>query len=77
MTRDDRKQLLTLACAADRAAWAEACRPEPGPSRAAQLADTALTYLEPFVGLLPGRIGRWMRRAAFLTRLGRQFGFVR
>lgn len=77
MTRDERKQLLTLACAADRAAWAEACRPVPGPSRAAQMADRALLMLEPISGFLPGRLGRWIRRASLLARLGRHFGLVR
>lgn len=77
MTRDERKQLLTLACAADRAAWAEACRPVPGPSRAAQIADRAMTVLEPISGFLPGGIGRWVRRATLLARLGRHLGLVR
>lgn len=77
MTREERKQLLTLACATDRAAWAEACRPEPGPSRAAQVADRALLFLEPVTGFLPGRIGRWVRRAALLARLGRHLGLMR
>ena len=34
--RDERKQLLALACAADRVAWCDACQPAPVRSRAAQ-----------------------------------------
>jgi hypothetical protein len=77
LTRTERKQLLALACASDRAAWAHACRPAPPRSPIAQIASEAIRYLEPFSNLLPGRIGRLLRGAGFLTNLGRQFGWLR
>ena len=76
LTRAERKQLLALACMADRSAWTHACRPAPARSPMAQIATEVLRYLEPFSSLLPGRMGRWLRGASFLTNLGRQFGFL-
>jgi hypothetical protein len=71
----ERKELLVLACEVDRAAWRQACR--PARSRGAQLAHDLLGYLESFSSFFPGRVGRWLRGASFLTRLGRQFGWLR
>lgn len=76
-TRNERKELLILACAADRGAWLAACRQAPARSRGAQLASDLLGYLEPLSSVLPGRLGRWLRGASFLTNLGRQFGWLR
>ena len=66
----ERKQRLVLACMADRAAWAAACEPRPQPPLAK--AGRIFQLLEPFTVLLPGRIGRWLRKAQFLTKIGRQ-----
>jgi hypothetical protein len=74
--RNERKELLVLACEVDRAAWRRACRPTPA-SRAAQFAHQMLGWLEPFGALLPGRLGHWLRSGGFLLRLGRQFGWLR
>lgn len=68
----ERKQRLVLACMADRAAWAQACEPRPQPPLAK--AGHILKLLEPLTFLLPGRLGRWIRKAEFLTILGRQLG---
>lgn len=76
LTREERKQLLALACAADRTAWVHSCRPAPPRSPAAQIANEMFKYIEPFSNLLPGRIGRWVRNISFLTSLGRQFGLL-
>ena len=76
MTLAERKQLLALACAADRAAWVHACRPAPPQNPTARIATEIFSYLEPFSHLLPGRLGRWLRGATFLTNLGRQFGWL-
>lgn len=75
-TRTERKELLVLACEVDRAAWRQACRPS-GTHPALQAAQRILGYLEPFTGLLPGRLGRWVRGGGFLLQLGRQFGWLR
>jgi hypothetical protein len=74
LTRAERKQLLALACAADRSAWQHACRPvatQPG-----EMAGRLLSMAEPFVALLPARVGRWLRGAKFFTNIGRQLGFL-
>jgi len=76
LTRAERKQLLALACAADRAAWVHACRPAPARSPMMQFANQVFRYIEPFSHLLPGRMGRWLRGASFLTNLGRQLGWL-
>ena len=76
MTIAERKQLLALACAADRASWVHACRPAPARSPLAQIATEIFGYLQPFSHLLPGRMGKWLRGATFLTNLGRQFGWL-
>ena len=76
LTREERKRLLTLACAADRSAWIHACRPAPALSPMAQIATEAIRYIEPFTHLIPGRIGRWVRSATFLTNIGRQLGWL-
>lgn len=67
---EERKRLLVLACMADRAAWAQACAPRPQPPLA--MAGRILQLLEPLTVLLPGKIGRWLRKAQFLTKIGRQ-----
>ncbi len=72
LTREDRKQLLILACEADRVAWCNACRPAPRPP--VQLAAQILGMLEPVVSFIPGWPGRWLRNVNFFARLGRQFG---
>ena len=77
LTRAERKQLLALACAADRAAWAQACRPAPARNGVEQIATELFRYVEPFSHLLPGRLGRWVRGASFLTSIGRQLGWLR
>lgn len=68
----ERKQRLVLACMADRAAWAQACEPRPQPPLAK--AANILKMLEPLTFLIPGRLGRWIRKAGFLTLIGRQLG---
>lgn len=75
--RDERKQLLTLVCAADRAAWVRAFRPLPPATPAAQLAGDLLGQLETLGAFLPGRLGRWLRRATVFANLGRQLGWLR
>jgi len=70
----ERKRLLVLACAADRAAWTHACRPRQ--RQPAQLIGSLLKAIEPVTALLPGRVGRWLRRANFLARAGRQLGWL-
>ena len=72
LSRDERKQRLILACMADRASWVAAC--EPGPQPPLAMVGRVLQMIEPFVALLPGRMGRWLRNAQFLTRLSRQLG---
>jgi hypothetical protein len=74
MTRKERKQLLIRACAADRNAWAQACRARQ--RRPAQLAGSLLKALEPVTALLPGRIGRWVSGTNMLVRLGRRLGWL-
>jgi len=73
--RTERKELLVLACEVDRASWRQACQPARSPGR--QLAHDLLGYVETFSSLLPGRLGRWLRGASFLTSLGRQLGWLR
>ena len=75
-SRTERKELLVLACAVDRVAWRQASlAPARHPGR--QLLHDALGCLEPFSHLLPGRLGRWLRGARFLTQLGRMLGWPR
>lgn len=74
LSREDRKQLLILACQADRIAWCDSCRPRPRPPAA--LAANVLSFLEPLFSLVPGLPGRWLRRMGFFTRLARQFGIL-
>lgn len=74
LTTAERKQLLALACAADRAAWVNACRPAPPRTPLAAVGDEVMRYLEPFSHLIPGKIGRWVRNLSFFANLGRQFG---
>jgi len=76
VTRDERKQLLALSCARDRLAWVNACRPAAPRSPLAQIASEAANYIEPFSHFLPKRIVKWIRRATFLTSIGRQFGWM-
>jgi hypothetical protein len=76
LSRAERKQLLALACVADRAAWVYACRPAPPSSPVVQIANNVMGYLEPFLGFLPGRVGRWIRGARVVTSVVRQFGWL-
>ena len=72
LSRSERKQRLVLACMADRAAWVQAC--EPGPQPPLAMLGRVFQMIEPFAALLPGRLGRWLRNAQFLTKIGRQVG---
>jgi hypothetical protein len=74
-SRQERKELLALACEVDRVSWIQACQP----SRQAGLrvVGDLLGYIEPFTHLLPNRLGGLLRGATFLTQLGRQFGWLR
>lgn len=74
LTRDERKQLLVLACQIDRVAWCDSCRPRPRPPTA--LVVGLLGFLEPLASLIPGLPGRWLRKMGFFARLARQFGFI-
>jgi hypothetical protein len=74
-SRQERKELLALACEVDRAAWRQACRRTRRPG--VQLARDLLGGLETISAFLPGRLGRWLRGASFLTGLSRQFGWFR
>jgi hypothetical protein len=74
-SRNERKELLVLACEVDRMSWRQACQPVHRPG--GQLALTLLNFLQPLSSLLPGRLGRWLRGAGFLAGLGRQFGWLR
>lgn len=67
MNRTERKQQLVLACMTDRLAWVQACEPAPQPplARAGQI----IHMLEPIIGMLPGRVGRWFRNAHFIGSL--------
>ncbi len=73
-SRSERKELLVLACQVDREAWRRACRPTRTPGE--QFVRDLLGYLESFSSLLPGRLGRWVRGASFLTNPGRQLGWL-
>jgi hypothetical protein len=74
-SRNERKELLVLACEVDRASWRQACHPVRSPR--AQLAHDLLGYVDSFRSFLPGRLGRWARGATFLASLGRQLGWLR
>lgn len=70
LTRKEQKELLVLACRADRLEWRHACRPLPqGPW---QQAANVLRMLEPLRPLLPGKLGGLMRGASFIASLGRK-----
>lgn len=73
-SRAERKELLVLACAVDRAGWVRACRPSRSP--AARLARQALAFIEPFSVFLPGKLGRMVRGGGFLLQVGRQLGWI-
>lgn len=72
MTRDEQKELLILACRADRLAWRQACRPLPATPM--QRASEVLRALEPLRPLIPGKMGSLMRGAGFLAGLAGRFG---
>lgn len=72
--RQERKQLLVLACSLDRAGWRMACRPSRG--RGSQIASNVLSHLETIGSFLPGRIGRWLRGFSFLAQIGRRLGWL-
>ena len=71
LSRDERKQLLVLACEMDRAAWSDSCRPRPRP-RAAVAAEL-LRFAGPVLSLIPGLPKRWLQRLGFVTKIARQF----
>lgn len=71
LTREDRKTLLILACTADRAAWINACRPEP--PRPMQRFANIFRLVDPILAFLPGRLGRLARGLKYLAHLGEQF----
>lgn len=75
LTRDERKQVLVLACAADRSALLQACAPRPRPPAA--VVAQVLHLLDPLLGLIPGLPGRWLRKASFIAHLGRMVGLFR
>lgn len=74
-SRNERKELLVLACEVDRLAWRQACRPNRSP--AAQLTHKLLGYVETIGSFLPGRLGRWLRGTSFLAGIGRQLGWLK
>lgn len=76
LSRLERKQLLVLACAADRAAWNHSCRASPSRNPASKLAMKIMGFIEPLSHLLPRRIGGWIRGATFVGNLCRQFGWL-
>lgn len=76
LTRAQRKQLLVLACAADRARWVHECRPQPNRSPVGRIVTELMGFVEPFSHFLPRRLGGWIRSASFLTGLGRKFGWI-
>lgn len=74
-TRQERKELLVLACEVDRASWHQACHPIQSP--AVKFARETLSVIEMIGSFVPGRVGRWLRHASFLTTIGRQLGWLR
>ena len=74
LSREDRKRLLVLACATDRAAWCRACEPHPRPPVA--MASHVLRMLDPLLALIPGLPGRWLRKASFFAHIGRAIGLI-
>ena len=74
-SRNERKELLVLACEVDRVAWRQACRPARKPQ--VQHVFKILGYLQTFGSILPGRLGRWVRNANLLADLGRVCGWLR
>lgn len=77
LSRLERKQLLVLACTADRAAWIHSCRASPSQNPAGKFAMEVMGLVEPLSHLLPRRIGGWIRSAVFVGNLCRQFGWLR
>ncbi|HET7537638.1 MAG TPA: hypothetical protein VFJ90_14355 [Candidatus Didemnitutus sp.] len=72
---EERKQQIIEQCAADRAAWVNACRAD---HRKATITGALLHWSDMLGAVLPGRFGRWFRGASFLagfarniTRVGR------
>lgn len=76
-SRNERKELLVMACQVDRLAWREACRPVRAPVEGAQLAFKLAGWFQTLGAFLPGRVGRWLRGASILADLGRMFGWLR
>ena len=75
-SRAERKELLALACAVDRHAWRQATL-APVQRPGSRLLGDLLGYCEPFMPLLPERLGRWLRGATLLSHLGQAFGWLR
>jgi len=76
LSRAERKQLLILACALDRTAWNDACRPAANRSPIGRIAGDLMGLIGPLSHLLPRRLGRWIRGAVFIANLGRQLGWL-
>jgi len=75
-SRNERKELLVLACTADRAAWCDACLSPPR-SAGEEIVHHVLGYLKPVGGVLPGRLGRLIRGANAVAQFGRRLGWLR
>ncbi|HEX2861935.1 MAG TPA: hypothetical protein VHN79_09860 [Lacunisphaera sp.] len=73
-SRNERKELLVLACEVDRTAWRQACRP---PRHSTRVARDVLGYLQTFSSFLPGRWGRWVRSVSFVADLVGKVGWLR
>lgn len=74
--RNSRKELLVLACALDRVAWRRARQAVIRKGLARKGRDL-LGYLDMAGSVLPGSIGRWLRRANLVAQLGRMLGWLR
>ena len=70
-----RKRQLVEACAADRAAWAAACRADP-PAKVG-FVHKMLGRLDLIGHLLPVAPGRWVRGALFVAGLAKKFSWMR
>ena len=75
LSRKDRKALLILSCTADRAAWINACRPEP--PRPLQRLNNIFRLLDPVLAFLPGRLGRLARGLKYVVQVTGQFSRLR
>ena len=60
-SRNERKELLVLACEVDGVAWHQACKPTRGPGL--QFTLRMLRHVQTFGSLVPGRLGRSRSRS--------------